>query len=328
MSAERHIDPERVIERARQVLEIESKAVIDLSARVGNDFVAATDLILCCHGKLIVTGIGKSGAIGRKLAGTFSSTGTPSLFFHPAEGVHGDLGAVTGQDLVLLLSYSGETDELIAIMPAVKRMGAKVISLVGNCGSTLGKYADIALDVSVTQEACPLGLAPTASTTAMLALGDALALAVMEVRQFTKEDYAKFHPAGALGRRLTLRVEDVMRTGEAVAVVSESITVRDALFAITKAGAGATNVVDPKGNLIGIITDGDVRRHALTDENFLSKTASEVMTGNPKTITPDRLATEALKIMESLKIGEMPAVKDSKVVGMVMLKDLLEAGIV
>ncbi|MDO8683030.1 MAG: KpsF/GutQ family sugar-phosphate isomerase [Armatimonadota bacterium] len=328
MSAERHIDPERVIERARQVLEIESKAVIDLSARVGNDFVAATDLILCCHGKLIVTGIGKSGAIGRKLAGTFSSTGTPSLFFHPAEGVHGDLGAVTGQDLVLLLSYSGETDELIAIMPAVKRMGAKVISLVGNCGSTLGKYADIALDVSVTQEACPLGLAPTASTTAMLALGDALALAVMEVRQFTKEDYAKFHPGGALGRRLTLRVEDVMRTGEAVAVVSESITVRDALFAITKAGAGATNVVDPKGNLIGIITDGDVRRHALTDENFLSKTASEVMTGNPKTITPDRLATEALKIMESLKIGEMPAVKDSKVVGMVMLKDLLEAGIV
>ncbi|MDO8587839.1 MAG: KpsF/GutQ family sugar-phosphate isomerase [Armatimonadota bacterium] len=327
MSPER-IRPERVLERARQVLDIESQAIVALAGKLGDEFVRATELVLACRGKLVVTGIGKSGAIGRKLAGTFSSTGTPSLFLHPAEGVHGDLGAVTGQDVVLLLSYSGETNEMIAIMPAVKRVGAKVISLVGNCGSTLGRYADVALDVSVEREACPLGLAPTASAAAMLALGDALALAAMEMRQFTREDYARLHPAGALGRRLTLRVADVMRTGDAVAVVTKNTSVRDALFAITKAGAGATNVVDGRGRLIGIITDGDVRRHALADDNFLAKTAGEVMTGNPRTIDADALATEGLKAMESLKIGEMPVIEGSRVVGMLMLKDLTEAGIV
>lgn len=327
MSSER-IDPRRVIDRARQVLEIETQAVSALPERLGDDFVRATELILACHGKLVVTGMGKSGAIGRKLAGTFSSTGTPSLFLHPAEGVHGDLGAVTRQDVVLLLSYSGETDEMLAIMPAIKRLGAKVISLVGNCASTLGKYADVVLDVSVEREACPLGLAPTASTTAMLALGDALALAVMDVRQFTHEDYAMFHPAGALGRRLTLRVADVMRTGDAVAVVKEETTVRDALFAITHAGAGATNVVDDEGRLIGIITDGDVRRLALTDNDFLSRKACDVMTKTPRTISSESLATEGLKIIESLKIGEMPVLDGDKLVGMLMLKDLTEAGIV
>jgi arabinose-5-phosphate isomerase len=327
VSSER-IDPKRVIDRARQVLEIESQAVSALPDRLGDDFVRATELILACHGKLVVTGMGKSGAIGRKLAGTFSSTGTPSLFLHPAEGVHGDLGAVTSQDVVLLLSYSGETDEMLAIMPAIKRLGAKVISLVGNCASTLGKYADVVLDVSVEREACPLGLAPTASTTAMLALGDALALAVMDVRQFTHEDYARFHPAGALGRRLTLRVADVMRTGDAVAVVKNETTVRDAIFAITQAGAGATSVVDAEGRLIGIITDGDVRRLALTDDGFLSRTAGDVMTKTPRTIPCESLATEGLKIMESLKIGEMPVLDGEKLVGMLMLKDLTEAGIV
>jgi len=328
VSAERHIDPKRVLQRARQTLSIESRAVADLIPRLGADFVSAAELILGCQGKLIITGIGKSGAVGRKLAGTFSSTGSPSVFFHPAEGVHGDLGVITSQDILLLLSYSGESDELIAIMPAVKRMGAKVISLVGNCGSTLGKYSDIVLDVSVEREACPLGLAPTASTAAMLALGDALALAVMEVRQFTKEDYARFHPSGTLGRRLTLTVGDAMRTGDAVACVAESASVRDTLFTITNAGAGAANVLDGDGRLLGIITDGDVRRHAIEDDNFLNKTAAEIMTKTPKTIAADRLATEGLKIMEDLKIGEMPVVEDGRVVGMLMLKDLLEAGIV
>ena len=327
MSSQR-IDTKRIIDRARQVLDIEAQAVSALPDRLGDDFVRATELILACHGKLVVTGMGKSGAIGRKLAGTFSSTGTPSLFLHPAEGVHGDLGAVTSEDVILLMSYSGETDEMLAIMPAIKRLGAKVISLVGNCGSTLGKYADVVLDVSVEREACPLGLAPTASTTAMLALGDALALAVMDVRQFTHEDYARFHPAGALGRRLTLRVADVMRTGDAVAIVKRETTVRDSLFAITQAGAGATNVVDDEGRLIGIITDGDVRRLALTDNGFLSRTAGEVMTKAPRTISSESLATEGLKAMESLKIGEMPVLDGEKLVGMLMLKDLTEAGIV
>lgn len=327
MSPDR-IDPERLLQRARQALDIESQAVNAVAGRLGVDFVKAAELTIGCRGKLVVTGIGKSGAIGRKLAGTFSSTGTPSLFLHPAEGVHGDLGAVTGQDVVLLLSYSGETDELIAIMPAIKRVGAGVISMVGNPGSTLGRYADVVLDVSVEREACPLGLAPTASAAAMLALGDALALAVMDVRQFTREDYARLHPAGALGRQLTLRVADVMRTGDAVATVSENTSVRDALFAITQARAGATNVVDERGALLGIITDGDVRRHMLTDADLLSRSAGEIMTKTPRTISPDKLATEGLHIMESLKIGEMPVIEDSRVVGMLMLKDLTEAGII
>ena len=328
MSAEGPMDTKRVLERARQALSIESQAIADLIPRLGGDFTSATQLILGCRGKLIITGIGKSGAIGRKLAGTFSSTGSPSVFFHPAEGVHGDLGLITSEDVLLLLSYSGESDELIAIMPVVKRIGAKIISLVGNPGSTVGKYSDVILDVSVEREACPLGLAPTASTTAMLALGDALALAVMEVRQFTREDYARVHPSGTLGRRLTLTIGDVMRTGDAVACVSENTSVRDTLFAITKARAGAANVLDGDGRLLGIITDGDVRRHAIADDNFLTKIAAEIMTKTPRSITADKLATEGLKIMEDLKIGEMPVVEDGRVVGMLMLKDLLEAGIV
>lgn len=328
MSSERRVNPERVVERARQVLDVESRAVAALGSKIGDDFVRAVEMILSCPGKLIITGIGKSGAIGRKLSGTFSSTGTPAVFLHPAEGVHGDLGVVTSQDILLVLSYSGESDELIAIMPAVKRVGCNVISLVSNDESTLGKYSDVALDVSVECEACPLGLAPTASTTAMLALGDALALAVMEVRQFTREDFAKFHPAGTLGRQLTLTVADVMRSGDEVAIVSEETLVREVLFAITKAGAGAASVADGSGALLGIITDGDVRRHALSDDDFLTKTAGQIMSKTPKTIAADRLATEGLKIMESMKIGEMPVLTDGKVAGMLMLKDLLEAGLV
>jgi arabinose-5-phosphate isomerase len=328
MSSERRVNPDRVVERAKQVLDVESRAVAALGSKIGDDFVRAAEMILSCPGKLIITGIGKSGAIGRKLSGTFSSTGTPAVFLHPAEGVHGDLGVVTSQDVLLVLSYSGESDELIAIMPAVKRVGCNVISLVSNNESTLAKNSNVALDVSVECEACPLGLAPTASTTAMLALGDALALAVMEVRQFTREDFAKFHPAGALGRQLTLTVADVMRSGSEVAIVSEETLVREVLFAITKAGAGAANVADSSGALLGIITDGDVRRHALSDGSFLTKTAGQIMTKTPKTIASDRLATEGLKIMESLKIGEMPVLADGKVVGMLMLKDLLEAGLV
>jgi len=321
------LDQKAVLERARDTLEIEASAVRGLADKLDGRFVQACELILNCRGRVILTGIGKSGAIGRKLAGTFSSTGTPALFLHPAEGVHGDLGAVTRDDVLVILSYSGETEELLSIMPVVARIGADVISLVGDMGSTLARYARVALDVSVEREACPYNLAPTASTTAMLALGDALALAVMEARNFGRDDFAIYHPAGSLGRRL-MRVADLMRTGDAVAIVSEDTTVRDALFAITRAGAGAANIVDAEGRLVGIITDGDIRRRLLRDDALLKRLAKEVMNRGPRTIAPDALAAEGLKTMEDLKIGELPVLQDGRPIGMLMMKDIVKARIV
>jgi arabinose-5-phosphate isomerase len=322
-------DREQALARAVETLRNEGQAILRLADRLDSRFADAVGTILACRGRLVVTGMGKSGAIARKLAATFCSTGTPSLFLHPAEGVHGDLGMVTSDDVVLALSNSGETDELVTILPAIARIGAKLIAVVGRPGSTLGSYAQLVLDVSVECEACPLDLAPTTSTTVALALGDALALAVMEARRFTREDYALFHPGGALGRRLLLRVADVMRTDTAVAIVRDDVILRDVLFEITKAGAGAAFVVDAQGRLAGIITDGDVRRALLADGNALNKKASEVMVRNPKTIEPERLATEGLRLMEGPpRIGEMPVVVDGKPVGMLTLKDLVAAGIV
>ncbi len=323
-------DKTKALNRAHAALTAEAEAVLKLRDRIDGTFVDAVELILECVGKLVVTGMGKSGAIGRKIAGTFSSTGTPAIFLHPAEGIHGDIGMVTGKDIVLALSNSGETEELVNILPGLSRIGAKLIAMVGRSNSTLSKYAEIVLDTSVECEACPLGLAPTTSTTVQLALGDALALAVMEARHFTKEDYALFHPGGSLGRQLLLRVADVMRTGNAVAIVAENVILSDVLFAITKAGAGAAFVVDSEKKLLGIITDGDVRRALLKDEHALRKPASQIMVRNPRTITPDRLATEGLKLMEAppKQIGEMPVVVDGVPVGMLMLKDLAAAGIV
>ena len=318
-----------MLERAREVLEIEAGAILALKDRLDERFASAVRLITDCKGRVVVTGMGKSGAIARKIAGTLASTGSPALFLHPAEGVHGDLGMVTSNDVVIALSNSGETDELSAILPVLKRLGAKLISLVGRPDSTLGKASDVVLDVSVEKEACPLGLAPTASTTAMLALGDALALAAMEARRFTAEDYAVFHPSGTLGRRLTLTVADVMRTDDRMAVASENDLVRDVLFAITKAGAGAAAITDSEGRLSGIITDGDVRRHILADERTLSKKAHEIMIRTPKTISPDAFATEGMKILEDFKIGEIPVLdSERRPVGMLMMKDLFRAGIV
>lgn len=323
-------DKNRAFARAVATLKAEGEAVLALCSRLDSSFAHAVELVLNCRGRLVVTGMGKSGAIGRKLAATFSSTGTPSLFLHPAEGIHGDLGMVTGTDVVLALSNSGESEEIASILPAVGRIGAKMIAMVGRPESTLGSYADVVLDTSVECEACPLGLAPTTSTTVQLALGDALALAVMEARRFTREDYALFHPGGALGRKLLLRVNDVMRKGSEMAVVKADVVLRDILFVITRAGAGAACVVDDGGQLIGIITDGDVRRALLADEKALSKVASEVMVAGPRTITPERLATEGLRKMEGppKQIGEMPVVEDGRPVGMLMLKDLVAAGIV
>lgn len=277
----------------------------------------------------MVTGIGKSGAIGRKIAATFASTGTPSLFLHPAEGVHGDLGMVTEEDVVLALSHSGETEEVVGILPVLRRIGAKIIAMTGRADSTLARQADVVLLVKVEREACPLNLTPTASTTAMLALGDALAVAVMSERRFTKEDFAKFHPGGTLGKRLLLRVRDIMRTGDRMAVIFEDMPVREALFAITKAQAGATNVVDRSGRLVGIVTDGDLRRALMRDESVLSRPVREIMTKNPITIGPDRLAAEALKIMRERQIDDLPVVdEEGRPVGMLDVQDLLSAGLV
>ncbi len=323
-------DRHKALERAVATLRNEGEAILRLCDRLDFSIGDAVEIILNCRGRLVVTGMGKSGAVGRKLAGTFSSTGTPSLFLHPAEGIHGDLGMVTSQDVVMALSNSGETDEIVKILPAIARIGAKLIAMVGRPNSTLATYAAVVLDASVDCEACPLDLAPTTSTTVALALGDAVALAVMEARRFTKEDYALFHPGGDLGRKLLLRVSDVMRTDSAVAIVKQDMVVRDVLFAITKAGAGAAFVVDEGGGLAGIITDGDVRRALLADDGAMMKPASEVMSANPRTISPERLATQGLRLMESppRQIGEMPVVVDGKPVGMLTLKDLVAAGIV
>lgn len=321
------IDGKAMLDRARETLEIESSAIRGLMDRLDGGFVQACELIINCTGRIVLTGIGKSGSIGRKLSGTFSSTGTPALFLHPAEGVHGDLGALTRDDILIILSYSGETDELLSIMPVVSRIGAKAVAVVGNTTSSLARYAEVVLDISVEREACPYNLAPTASTTAMLALGDALALAVMEARHFGQDDFAIYHPAGSLGRKL-MRVVDVMRSNDSVAIVKEDMSVRDVLFAITRAGAGAAIITSANGRLAGIITDGDIRRRLLRDEALLQRTAAEVMNRSPKTISAEVLATEGLLMMEDLKIGELPVLWDGKPIGMLMMKDIVKAGIV
>jgi arabinose-5-phosphate isomerase len=317
-----------MLNRAKEVLEIEAEAIKQVRERLDDRFVDAANLILDCKGRTVVTGMGKSGAVARKIAGTLASTGTPSLYLHPAEGVHGDLGMVTKNDVVLALSNSGETEELLSILSVIKRIGAKLISMVGRSDSTLAQASDVILDVAVEREACPLGLAPTASTTVAIAMGDALALAVMEARKFTTEDYALFHPAGALGRRLTFTVADVMRTHERMAVVNEDDLVRDVLFSITNAGAGAALVVNDAGVMTGIITDGDIRRNLLSDSNCLNKIAKDIMSRNPKKISPEQLASAGLHILEVNGIGELAVIdKDNKPIGVLMLKDLFKAGI-
>lgn len=320
-----------LLEAAREVLHIEAQSILRLQERLDERFVRAVQMILSCKGRVVTTGMGKSGAIARKLAATFASTGTPSFFLHPAEGVHGDLGMVTAGDVVLALSTSGETDELLAILPALKRIGVQLIAMVGRVDSTLAQAAEVVLDVSVEREACPFNLAPTASAAAMLAMGDALAMTVMQERRFTPEDFAVFHPAGTLGRRLLLRVHDVMRTGDNVAVVPKDHPLRDVLFAITRANAGAACIVNEDGTLAGIITDGDIRRHLLQDVANLDRPAEQLMTRTPYVIEGNPLAVEALHLFESLpvKIGEMPVLDaQRRPIGMLMLKDLLRTGIV
>ena len=321
-----------IIKHAQEVLEIEAAAIQSLIPRINGQFTDAITMILACRGRVIVTGMGKSGLIGKKIAATLASTGTPAFFLHPAEGIHGDLGMVTADDIVLALSNSGETTEVVSIIPAIKRIGAPIIAMCGCAQSTMVKNAEAFLDVTVEREACPLGLVPTASTTAALAMGDALAVALLTERKFTPENFALFHPGGALGRKLLLTVEDVMHAGEDNPVVTIEQTVKEALFVITDKGLGVTNIVDDKGYLLGIITDGDIRRGLERGYEFLDKTVDTIMTKTPRTIAPDKLAAQALNMMEKnypRPITVLPVVDANNCsIGIIHLTDLLRQGVV
>ncbi len=313
---------------AREVLQIESRAVESLCTRLDQDFVAACQLCLDTPGRIVVTGMGKSGHIGNKIAVTLASTGTPAFFVHAAEASHGDLGMITSHDVLLAVSYSGETDEIVTILPLVKRMGAKLLSLTGNRQSTLANAADVHLDVSVTEEACPLKLAPTASTTATLAMGDALAVALLKLRGFTAEDFAMSHPSGSLGKRLLLRVADVMRTGDAIPRVSADVRLKDGLLEMTQKGLGMTAVVDDQQRILGVFTDGDLRR-ALDDGVDVHATSmDEIMHRECKTTPSEVLAVEAVHLMEENKITSLlVADEDNRLVGALNIHDLFRTGI-
>ncbi len=316
------------IAHGREVLELEAEAVRALADRLDNSFRRAVELMLTAQGRIVVTGVGKSGAVGRKIAATLASTGTPALFLHPSEGVHGDLGMVVRGDVLIVLSYSGATDEILAILPAMKRISVPIIAMTAGADSDLSRYAEAVLDVRVTREACPLNLAPTASTTAMLAMGDALAVTVMRARKFSAEDYARLHPAGSLGRRLLLTAGDLMRTGDACATVGGTTRVREVLFTITSAYAGAASIVDEQGRLIGFIADGDIRRELLEDVQCLDRPVAEIMKTTPRVCGPQVLAAECLEVMQNTArgIGEMPVVDETgRLLGMLTLKDILRA---
>lgn len=318
------------LEVLKGALRQEASAIAAVADRLGPEFVEAVETIVACQGRVIACGIGKSGHIARKTAGTLSSTGTPSLFLHAAEAVHGDLGMVTSGDVVLLYTYSGETDEVVKLFPALHAQGAKTIVLTGRRESSAARAAHLVLDCGVDEEACPHNLAPTTSTTVMLAVSDALAIAAMARRGFGREDFARFHPSGTLGKRLLLTVRDVMRTGDDLAVVPPDAPVLEVMRAITTAGAGAACVLAPDGGLEGFISDGDLRRHFLSHPEPLGAAATDLMTRGVSTLPPDLLAAEALEFFQNLlkKIGETPVVEDGRLVGLLVLKDLLRSGIV
>lgn len=310
-------------ETARKVLEIESRAILDLVPRIGEQFDKAVQVLLDCPGRVVVTGLGKSGLIGQKISATFSSTGTPSLFLHPVEAIHGDLGRIVKGDAVLAISHSGDTEEIVALTPTIKRLGSPLVAITGNPRSALASVADAHLDVSIRQEACPLGLTPTASTTAALAMGDALAMALLERRGFTVEDFAVLHPGGRLARKL-LRVEDVMHTGEEVPRVLPATLMKDVLFEMTRKRLGMTTVADGQGRLLGLISDGDLRRQMESHGyDLFGRTAEQCMTRNPVVIERRQMATAALALMEERKITALPVTDGAGVVeGVVHLHDL------
>jgi len=320
-----------VLDQAKDVFRKEANAILSLIDRVNEDFIRAVTLLQSCTGKVIVTGIGKSGIISQKIASTLSCSGTPALFLHPAEGIHGDIGMVSKNDVVIAVSNSGETDELLKILPVIKRLGIKLIVVTGNPESLLSKSGDAVLDLGVQEEACPLGLIPTTSTAAAMAMGDALALALLESRGFKEEDFAALHPGGALGRKLLLRVEDVMHVREALPLVSEHDPMQVALIEMSSKRLGVTGVVTEQGELAGIITDGDLRRGLERKKNLLSLTVQDVMTRNPRTIEKEALAAQALQMMEQYSITSLFIVAASglkKPEGIIHLHDLLKAGMV
>jgi arabinose-5-phosphate isomerase len=323
-----------IADRGRRVLRIEANAILDLLARLEQpaasaQFERAVEILRDCRGRVALTGMGKSGSIALKIASTLASTGTPAFFLHAAEGGHGDLGVLVRGDVVVAVSNSGETDELIALLPAIKRLGLKLISLVGEPGSTLARQSDVAIDVSVAEEACPTVLTPTASTTAALAMGDALAVSLLEERAFTEEDFALLHPAGSLGRRLLWRVRDLMRVGEQLPVVFRDALMKDVIAEISRKRLGMTAVVDEEGSLTGIITDGDLRRAVQRGDDLLQRRAKECMTANPKTIASEALAATALEVMERHAITALLIVDaEGRPEGVIHLHHLLKAGVV
>ncbi len=319
---------EELLALAGEVLEIEARAVDGLRARLDDSFVAACRLCLDTPGRIVVTGMGKSGHISGKIAATLASTGTPAFFMHPGEASHGDLGMITNQDVLLAVSNSGETEEIITILPLVKRMGAPLITMTGNPGSTLAEAADVHLDVSVAEEACPLNLTPTASTTATLAMGDALAVALLKLRGFTAEDFALSHPSGSLGKRLILRVTDVMRTGSDMPAVAPDVKLTDGLMEMTQKGLGMTAVIDDQDRIVGIFTDGDLRRALDAGVDVHKTTMNEVMHTKCTTVSADVLAAEAVHVMEENKITALLVIDDDRrLVGALNVHDLFRAGI-
>jgi arabinose-5-phosphate isomerase len=317
------------LDLARQVLRIEAAAVASLIPRIDERFLAALGLMLNCRGRVVVSGIGKSGHIARKIASTLASTGTPAFFVHPAEASHGDLGMIARDDVFIGLSNSGESAELLTIVPLIKRQGAKLIALTGNADSSLAREADVHLDAGVTEEACPLGLAPTASTTAALALGDALAVALLDARGFGADDFARSHPGGKLGIRLLTRVRDVMRTGEALPAVPAASTLAEAVLEISRKGMGLTSVLNPDGTLAGVYTDGDLRRSLEKLVDFRTTCITEVMTRNPRTVKTERLAAEAVQIMEDHRISQLIVVdEENRPVGALNMHDLFRAKVI
>jgi arabinose-5-phosphate isomerase len=322
-------DPAALQATGRRVLEVERDALSSLLSRVNGDFARACGLMLACHGRVVVTGMGKSGHIGSKIAATLASTGTPAFFVHPGEASHGDLGMITRQDVVIAISNSGETAEILTILPLIKRMGAPLIAMTGRPNSTLAKSAEVHLDVTVEQEACPHNLAPTASTTATLAMGDALAVALLEARGFTQEDFARSHPGGALGRRLLLKISDLMHSGERVPKVAPGASLSEALLEMTRKGLGMTAIVDEHGQALGIFTDGDLRRVIDSGVDVRKVNIADVMTRGGKSVSAGQLAVDAVNLMDRHKITVLMVLDgERKVQGVIHMHDLLRAGVV
>ena len=318
----------KINELAKEVLEIEANSILKLKNNIGEEFDRAIDILYNCKGRVIVTGMGKSGIIGKKIAATMSSTGTPAYFLHPAESTHGDSGVITKNDVIIAISNSGETQELMNLLPLIKRFGCPMIGMSGNINSTLGKTSDVILDISVEREACPLGKAPTASTTATLAMGDALAVCLMEKKGFTKEDFLMYHPSGKLGKGLTYKVKDLMITGERMPIVKSNDNFTEVIKTISEYKLGMAMIVDANTELVGVLTDGDIRRTIIKYSDISSLSVRDVMTSNPKRITSDAYAASALNLMEKYSITALAVVDDNNIpVGVIHVHDLLRAGV-